>query len=172
LRKNQSDEFMIILIMGVAGSGKTTVGKRLASELGWTFYDADDYHPRANVEKMSRGLPLTDEDREPWLDALRALTDAAVARRENVVLACSALKQRYRDRLLGGVPEGRLVYLEGDVDTLRARLERRTDHYMKSRMLESQLAALEPPAGGGTLIVSAALPLESIVASIRRALEL
>ena len=104
---------MIILLMGVSGAGKTAVGETLASKLGWTFYDGDDFHPAANVHKMSSGKPLTDEDRRPWLDAIRTLIQRLEAEGTDAVIACSALKQAYRDRLLASPDQAQLVYLRG-----------------------------------------------------------
>src|SRR5215207_371912 len=115
---------MVVVLMGVAGSGKTTVGRRLADELGWKFYDADDFHPPANVEKMSRGVALDDDDRRPWLAALRRLIDDSLARGESAVLACSALKESYRQYLLAD-ERARLVYLKGDYDTVLKRVTNR-----------------------------------------------
>ena len=135
---------MVLLLMGVSGSGKTTVGRMLASELGWEFADGDDYHPAANVEKMRNGIPLTDADRAPWLETLRALIAGWIAARKNAVLACSALKGVYRESLQIG-PEVQVVYLRGTPQLLRQRLRARVGHLMTERMLESQLAALEEP---------------------------
>ncbi len=126
----------VVVIMGVSGAGKTTVGRALAERLGWAFADADDVQPPENVAKMARGEGLTNADREPWLHALVALIDAHHARDEPLVLACSALKSRYRNLLRR--PEVQFVYLESDPDTIRARLEARTGHYMKAGLLESQ----------------------------------
>jgi gluconokinase len=135
---------MVIVLMGVAASGKTTVGRMLAEELGWTFYDADDFHPRANVEKMSRGVPLDDEDRRPWLETLRELIKECLSLGREAVLACSALKESYRDMLL--IDERvRLAYLDAERELIRERLSERSDHFMKARMLDSQFAALEEP---------------------------
>jgi gluconokinase len=135
---------MVIVLMGVAASGKTTVGRMLAEELGWTFYDADDFHPHANVEKMSRGAPLDDEDRRPWLETLRELIKECLSLGRDAVLACSALKESYRERLL--VDERvRLAYLDAGRELIRGRLNERSDHFMKARMLDSQFAALEEP---------------------------
>src|SRR5450755_2133776 len=131
-------------MMGVAGAGKTTVGKLLAAQLAWPFADGDDYHPPANLEKMRNGIPLTDTDRAPWLEILRSLISNWIADGKSAVLACSALKRAYRERLLVG-PEVRFVYLKGDVAALQARLRERQGHYMSVRMLQSQLAALEEP---------------------------
>jgi carbohydrate kinase (thermoresistant glucokinase family) len=159
---------MNIIILGVAGSGKTTVGKRLAARLGpdWRLVDADDFHPPANIAKMSRGEPLDDADRAPWLAALAAHLDACAARGEPVVLACSALKEAYRRQLAGSRGGTRFVFLKGDAGTLGARLRRRRRHYMKATMLRSQLATLEEPAPGAALVVDAALPPGEIVARI------
>ena len=135
---------MVILLMGVSGSGKTSVGQLLASELGWEFADADDYHPAANVEKMRNGIPLTDADRGPWLETLRALIAGWIAAKRNAALACSALKRAYRESLRVA-PEVQVVYLRGTPQLLRQRLRGRVGHFMTERMLESQLAALEEP---------------------------
>jgi gluconokinase len=155
---------VVVLLMGVSGAGKTTVGKLLASDLGWQFADADDYHSAANVEKMRNGTPLTDADRGPWLDGLRALIVEWIAAGENGVLACSALKKEYRDRLVVG-PEVRVVYLKGDRELLRERLLLRRAHYMKEGMLESQIATLEEP--DDAIVVDARMMPEEIVREIR-----
>jgi gluconokinase len=130
--------------MGVAGSGKTTIGRTLAAELGWKFYDADDFHPPANVAKMAGGIPLDDADRLPWLEALRVLISACLERGESGVLACSALKADYRAHLL--IDERvKLAYLKGSFDLIQKRLANRRGHFMSAAMLESQFAALEEP---------------------------
>jgi gluconokinase len=149
--------------MGVSGSGKTTVGRLLAADLGWDFLDADDFHSPANRDKMSRGLPLSDADREPWLDALaEAVAERSRAGRR-AVLACSALKQSYRDRLQ--VENGvRLVYLKGDPETIERRLESRKGHYFAAGLLASQFEALEEPTDA--LVVDLAEPPEAIVSRI------
>jgi gluconokinase len=160
---------VIILLMGVAGAGKTTVGKLLASHLAWDFADADDYHSTTNVEKMRNGIPLTDADRAPWLASLRALIGSWIAAGKNAVLACSALKQAYRDNLIVG-PEVRVVYLKLTPDVLRQRLAARHGHFMTEAMLDSQLAALEEPKDA-VVIDATGLPA-AIVADIEARLGL
>ena len=155
---------MIVLLMGVSGAGKTTVGTVLAAQLGWEFADADDYHPAANVEKMRNGIPLTDADREPWLESLRSLIVAWIAAGKSGVLACSALKQAYRDRLMVGASV-RVVYLKADRELLRERLLLRRGHYMKEGMLESQIATLEEPADA--IVLDARLSVTDTVREIR-----
>lgn len=142
---------MIAVVMGVSGAGKTTIGQALASELGWRFIDADDYHPEANVAKMARGEPLGDEDRRPWLDRLNSM----IREEERAVLACSALKERYRQRLARGIERIEWVYLKGAFDLIHSRLAERRHRYMPASLLESQFAALEPPAQALTVDVSA-----------------
>src|SRR5260370_27581999 len=127
--------------MGVSGGGKTTAGRLLASQLGWEFADGDDFHPAANVEKMRNGIPLTDADRAPWLETLRALIVGWIAAGKNAGLACSALKRAYRESLRGG-PEVQIVYLRGAPQLLQQRLRARVGDFMSERMLERQLAAL------------------------------
>lgn len=158
---------MIILLMGVSGSGKTTVGRLLASQMRWEFADGDDYHPAANVEKMRSGIPLTDADRGPWLDALCSLISGWIAAGKNGVLACSALKQEYRDRLQVG-PEVCVVYLKGDPKLLHERMRTRLGHFMTERMLASQLGSLEEPADA--VAVDVGLTPAEIVAEIREKL--
>lgn len=159
---------MVILVMGVAGSGKTTVGRALATALGWSFRDADDFHPPANIAKQAAGQPLEDADRAPWLAAIRAHLDACLARGENTVVTCSALKEKYRTQLIVDSARVKLVHLAGSPELLAARIAGRTDHFMKPGMLASQLAALEPPADA--LTVDIAEPPDKLVARIRRAL--
>lgn len=137
---------MFIILMGVSGSGKTTLGKRLAARLGWPFYDGDDYHPPENVAKMAAGIPLTDEDRVSWLETLAELISQSLARGENGVLACSALKGKYREILRGGSENVEFVFLRGSYDLVLERLKGRTGHFMKADLLSSQFAALEEPA--------------------------
>ena len=136
---------MIVVVMGVSGCGKSTVGAALANALDWPFIDADDYHPAENVAKMSAGVPLTDADRWPWLDRIVDALRGACAAHANVVLACSALKQVYRDRL-ARAGELRLVHLRGDRETIAHRLAARQHRYMPATLLASQFATLEPPA--------------------------
>jgi len=161
---------MVIVLMGVAGSGKTTVGQLLASQLGWTFRDADDFHPPENVAKMSSGIPLTDRDRAPWLAAIRAHLAEKLARGEGAIVTCSALKERYRAVLRGDTPGVQFVHLTGTPELLAARIGARQGHFMKPEMLPSQLAALEPPIDA--LAVDIAPPPDEIVAHIRRQLAL
>lgn len=156
--------------MGVTGSGKTTIGQMLAKGLGWKFYDADDFHPKANVEKMRQGIPLTDGDRIPWLKILGELVEACLRKGENAVLACSALKKSYREYLLKQDREVKLVYLKGDYDLIQKRLEGRRGHYMNPKLLASQFATLEEPEGGLTVDISG--EPGAIVALIRKELNL
>lgn len=135
----------LILIMGVSGCGKTSVGSRLATELACRFVDADQYHPAANIAKMRAGSPLDDHDRGPWLDRLNALLRHSAARNESVVLACSALRARYRDRLADRLPSLAIVHLRGSAETIAARLALRNHQYMPASLLQSQFEALEPP---------------------------
>ncbi len=135
----------VLVVMGVSGSGKSTVGQPLAARLGWDFQEGDDLHPKANIEKMSHGHPLTDVDRAPWLTAVRGWIDRQVAAGRSGVIACSALKRVYRDRLRNGRPEVRFVYLQGDAATIRGRVEHRQGHFMPVGMVDSQFQTLEPP---------------------------
>ena len=133
-----------LVVMGVSGSGKTTVAEGVARRLGWTFAEGDDFHPPANVEKMRAGQPLTDDDRRPWLALLAEWIGARERAEENAVLTCSALKRAYRDVLSAGHPSVRFVHVTAAADTIRHRLERRRGHYMPASLLDSQLAVLEP----------------------------
>jgi len=157
------------MLMGVSGSGKTRVGSLLAQQLGWEFADADDYHPAANVDKMRSGIPLTDSDRAPWLDALHCLIADWILKSRNAVLACSALKQAYREKLQVDA-QVRVLYLKASAELLARRLLDRRGHYMKKEMLESQLATLEEP--GDAVVVDASGTPEEIVQEIRRQLRL
>lgn len=141
----------VVVLMGVAGSGKTTVGLLLAEQLGWRFLDADDFHSPANVEKMRSGHPLTDDDRWPWLDRLNGL----LREDGSAILACSALRQRYRDRIAAGVDDMRWVHLVGTFELIGARLAARKGHYMPATLLASQFDTLEPPDTALTIDVTA-----------------
>jgi gluconokinase len=155
-----------IIVMGVSGSGKTSVGRSLAEHLGWDFYDADDFHPPANIAKMTDGIPLNDSDRAPWLDALNELISSCLKRNRSGALACSALKERYRARLLEGNDGVLIVYLKGSYDLIWSRMENRTAHYMKPHMLKSQFDTLEEPADALTVDIS--LPLNDVLQLILR----
>jgi carbohydrate kinase (thermoresistant glucokinase family) len=145
-----------VIVMGVSGSGKTTVGEALAEELGFEMIEGDDYHPPENVAKMAAGTPLTDDDRRPWLQTLAGLLADRHARGQGTVLACSALRRAYREVLRAAVPadETFIILLEADAETLRARMKSRRGHYMPPALLESQLATLEPlhPEEPGVII--------------------
>lgn len=158
----------IILIMGVAGSGKTTIGRRLAAELGWPYHEADDFHSAANKDKMGRGIPLDDYDRAPWLASIRAAMEETLAAGKSAVFTCSGLKDKYRRVLMEGAPGVTLVYLACDMETSLARVGRRQGHYMKADMVKSQFDALEVPTDALTL--DTRLSPEKIVASIKREL--
>jgi gluconokinase len=135
-----------IVIMGVTGSGKSTVGKMLADQLGWEFYDADHFHPEENVEKMSNGIPLTDNDRIPWLKALATLISSSTLQGQSLVLACSALKNNYRQLLREASETVTFVYLKGDQQLIGDRLNARKGHFMNPALLPTQFAALEEPS--------------------------
>jgi gluconokinase len=160
-----------IVVMGVSGCGKSTVGQALARRLGWRFADGDDFHPPANVEKMRAGIPLDDNDRAPWLARLNETMREAVARDEPLVLACSALRQRYRERLAEGLPQMRIVHLAGSIELIGERLAARNHSYMPPSLLTSQFATLEPPADALTLDVGRPVDelVDAIVASLRPA---
>jgi gluconokinase len=162
---------MVLVLMGVSGTGKTTVGKMLAARLGWDFVEGDDYHPPANVEKMSAGVPLTDDDRRPWLTAIRKRIEQACRQGENLVLACSALKREYRRYLERDDLECvEYVFLHGSEELLRSRLANRQGHFMNPGLLQSQFETLEVPEG--TLQVDVSPPAEQIADEIRRKLRL
>ena len=158
---------MVILIMGVEGSGKTTVGKLLAQALGWTFVDADDFHSAANKEKMSRGIPLDDADRSPWLQAIHNFIADQVREGQNVVVACSALKESYREQLQRGL-ETNVVYLKGGFDLIYSRLKKRQGHFARESLLASQFDSLEEPVAA--INIDASLPEIEIVKQIELAL--
>ncbi len=153
--------------MGVSGAGKSTVGAELARSLGWQFFDADDFHSPENIRKMRTGNPLSDEDRLPWLESLRALVSRLSSRGENAVLACSALRDAFRQELAAAGADVRFVYLAAPAELLDARLRTREGHFMPAGLLASQFAALEPPADA--LLVDASLPPAELAARIRRA---
>ena len=154
---------MIIVIMGVTASGKTTIGTRASKRFGWPFYDADEFHPPENIAKMSRGEPLTDADREPWLKALHDKMAEEERAGRSAIFACSALKSRYRDVLREGLSTVRFVFLKGDPDVLQARLDHRKGHFMPRTMLPSQMAALEEPEPGEALELDASRPPNELV---------
>jgi gluconokinase len=144
---------MIVIVMGVTGVGKTTVGQLLAERTGWSYYDADDFHSPASVEKMRAGTPLSDDDRWPWLDRLNEVLHTAESKGASAILARSALKERYRDRLERGLRGVRWVYLKGSLELIASRLQARKGHYMNPTLLQSQFDALEPPRGALTIDV-------------------
>jgi gluconokinase len=160
---------MIILIMGVSGSGKTTIGQRLADMLRWEFLDADSFHPPSNRQKMSAGTPLSEQDRRPWLDALREAIDRWISEDRNVVLACSALSASARRILIPESHSVKLVYLKGPFDLIQDRLARRPHHYMPQELLASQFDTLEEPAEA--LTIDAGWAPEAITAHIIAALD-
>ena len=156
----------VILLMGVSGCGKTSVGEALASRLGCPFYDGDDFHPPENKEKMSRGNPLDDEDRLPWLRELKKLIRTHLARNERAVVACSALKKGYRDLLRNGNPGLAFVYLRGEYRLILERMRQRKDHFMKTEMLRSQFDVLEEPGDEEALTPDILMDTDHIVESI------
>jgi gluconokinase len=160
---------MVIILMGVTGSGKSTVGRLLAEDIGWSYFDADDFHSEENIEKMKGGLPLNDADRKPWLEKLRELVRDCLHRSENAVLACSALKESYRKFLLLD-ERVKLVYLKGDYQMIRERLAQRRSHYMEPALLDSQFETLEEPSE--CLVIDAASKPHAIVNTIRSALDI
>ena len=150
--------------MGVSGSGKSTLGKALAEKLGWNFFDADDFHSVENIAKMTAGTPLGDSDRMPWLAALNHALLSTLKEDRHPVLACSALKEKYRAQLLAGTDGIAIVYLKGSYDLIWSRMSARADHYMKSDLLQSQFAALEEPKNA--LVLDISLPLEDMLETI------
>ena len=157
----------IFIVMGVSGCGKTTLAQVLAGKSGAHCFDADDFHPPANKAKMAAGIPLTDADRWPWLDILHAELQAIAAREESVFLACSALKQSYRDRLVQGLMQARFVYLRGSFEVIQARLLARRNHFMPAGLLESQFAILEEP--GDAIILDASHSISQLVDDFQKA---
>jgi gluconokinase len=163
---------VIVIVFGVSGAGKTTIGKLLAERLGWKFYESDDFHPRANIEKMHRGRPLTDEDRHPWLERLREQITRSLAAREDAVLACSALKRAYRERLRVS-DDVRFVFLRGNYALIGQQLSRRRGHFMNPALLKSQFADLEEPGRGeGVLRIALGRTPKELVEEIKVKLSL
>jgi gluconokinase len=160
---------MIIMVMGVTGSGKTTVGKLLAERLGWDYLDADDFHSAANKAKMHQGISLTDADRIPWLESIHAKLVELDSEKRNAVLGCSALKQSYRELLMRGI-DGRLVYLKGSYDLIADRLHSRKGHFADEHILAGQFADLEEPVS--VIVIDIAPPPEKVVDEILRRLGL
>jgi gluconokinase len=158
---------MVAVFMGVSGSGKSTLGTAVAAELGWPFYDGDDFHPAANVAKMAAGIPLTDADRQPWLARLHDLIVHHLAEGEPAVVACSALKKSYRDQLRAGNESLVFVYLRGDRERIARRLAKRQGHYMPADLLDSQFADLEAPGPDEAIIVDIDAAISQVVALLR-----
>lgn len=153
--------------MGVSGSGKSTIGHMLAAELGWAFYDGDDFHPSANIEKMASGIPLTDADRADWLAALAQLIRNLDEQGRSSIMACSALKQTYRETLQESAPNVQFVYLKGSYDLILSRLQARQGHYMPPGLLQSQFEDLEEPAQ--SLVIDVTQSLATIARQVRQA---
>jgi gluconokinase len=163
-------EPLIVVLMGVSGSGKTTIGELLAKKLDWLFYDGDDFHPKSNIEKMKRGVPLTDKAREPWLSAISKLIHDLIEQGKSAVITCSALKQSYRDRLVENRNDVIIVYLKGSYGLIAQRLHDRKEHFFNANLLKSQFETLEEPKGGLTIDIDQELSV--IVEDIRQKLGL
>jgi len=158
-----------LIVMGVSGTGKSTLARALASKLQWAFLEGDDYHPQGNVEKMRRGEALTDDDRWPWLDAMHAAIADKQHHKQPVVVTCSALKKTYREKLVGKLDGIEFVYLCGDPQTILARMRQRKNHFMPADLLDSQIAALEPPQTA--IFIPIDLTTEEQVAAVVRQLQ-
>ena len=161
---------MVVIIFGVSGAGKTTIGQLLTEELAWRFYEADDFHSQANIDKMHAGVPLTDEDRQPWLERLRGLIERCLAAKENAVLTCSALKKSYRSYLRVN-KEVEFVYLRGSYELVANQLRRRQGHFMTPELLRSQFATLEEPeAAEGVIAIELGRSPRELVEEIKKKL--
>jgi carbohydrate kinase (thermoresistant glucokinase family) len=161
---------MIVILMGVSGAGKTAVGERLAGRLGWAFHDGDDFHPQVNVAKMAAGQPLTDEDRRPWLAAIRERIEAHERQGSDAIFACSALREEYRSYLLAGAPSARIVYLRGSPSLIEERLRRRRGHFFRVDLLASLFATVEEPSSA--LVVDVDAEVDVVVVRVVAALGL
>lgn len=157
---------LLFIVMGVSGCGKTTVARLLAHATGGQWLDADDFHSNESKAKMAASIPLTDDDRWPWLDRLNAALHREATQGKLVFLACSALKQSYRDRLVTGLPRARFIYLKGSLELIRSRLAQRQHHFMSARLLESQFADLEEPQEA--IVLDIAKPTDQLLADFQR----
>ena len=158
---------VVLVVMGVSGSGKSTIARPVAERLGWSFQEGDDLHPKSNIEKMRSGHPLDDADRAPWLAAVHAWIDAQAAAGHNGVITCSALKRAYRDRLRDGQPATRFVYLQGDEAVIRERVDGRRGHFMPPSLLDSQFQDLEPPTPDEhAIVIDIRQPIEAQVDAV------
>ena len=165
-----SESLQVLIIAGVAGAGKTTVGRLLAEDLGWDFCEGDDFHPAGNLQKMVAGLPLTDEDRWPWLQRIKSALDRAIREDRSLVVACSLLKESYRKVLINDLDPVRAVFLQVDENLVKERLSRRSTHFFPKELLQSQLEAWEEPVEG--VVVDASQPPAEIVTEIKKKLGL
>jgi gluconokinase len=161
----------VIVLMGVSGCGKTSVGRALSAKTGWPFYDGDDFHPPENIAKMSNGIPLNDDDRAPWLARLHNLIAEQLAQGQSAILACSALKRKYREQLKAGNQGTIFVYLKGNFELIWARMAARKTHYMKASMLQSQFDNLEAPDAEEALVVDISADVNSIAEAILQAVD-
>jgi gluconokinase len=160
---NEATSPQAIIVMGVCGTGKSTIGRALAAALECPYADADDFHPAENVAKMRSGIALDDRAREPWLDSLRAMMESHLQAGRSIVLACSALRETYRERLQPAGGNLRIIFLQGDRPLLAERMQARTDHYMPPELLDSQLATLEVPAPADALWCNVASTIDEIL---------